>query len=97
MSYAITLLFEGVGEDDYWAVNDALGIDRNFEGDVPPGLLVHTAGPVGDDGWVVSEVWASRADQEAFMGGRLGAALGAVGVPEPTQVIDTDAVGLYTA
>ena len=92
MSYAITLRFEGVSEDTYWAVNDKLGIDRDFTTNLPDGLVVHSAGPVGDDGWVVSEVWASRAEQEAFMAGRLGEALGAIGVPPPAQVIDTDAV-----
>jgi hypothetical protein len=92
MSYTIVLRFEGVTEDQYWAVNDKLGIDRDFTENVPEGLRVHTAGPVDGGGWVVAEVWASRADQEAFMANRLGEALGAIGVPEPVQVIETDAV-----
>ena len=66
--------------------------DRDFTTNVPEGLVAHSAGPVGDDGWVVSEVWQSREAQEAFMGGRLGEALAAIGVPPPAQVIDTDAV-----
>jgi hypothetical protein len=92
MSYLIVLRFEGVSEDLYWAVNEKLGIDRDLTTNLPDGLVVHTAGPVGDDGWVVSEVWESRAEQEAFMAGRLGEALSAVGVPPPAQVIDADAV-----
>lgn len=97
MSYAITLRFEGVNEGQYWAVNEALGIDRDGQGDWPEGLLVHSGGPVGDDGWVVNEIWSSRGDQEAFMAGRLGAALGAVGVPAPAQVIDTEPVHVHRA
>lgn len=95
MSYALTLRFESVTEDQYWAVNEALGIDRAGQGDWPDGLLVHSGGPFGDGGWVVSEIWASRAEQEAFMAGRLGQALGAVGVPPPAQVIDTDTVHVH--
>jgi hypothetical protein len=92
MSYAIVLRFENVSEDQYWAVNEALGIDRDFTQNLPDGLLVHTGGPVDGGGWVVSEVWASKAAQEAFMAERLGAALAAVGVPAPVQVIETETV-----
>jgi hypothetical protein len=94
MSHLVVLRFEGVSEEAYWAVNEKLGIDRDFTRNVPDGLVVHTAGPVGDEGWVVSEVWETRAEQEAFMADRLGEALGAVGVPPPAQVITTDAVSL---
>ena len=95
MSYAITLRFDGVTEDQYWAVNEKLGIPRDLSENRPDGLLVHAAGPLDGGGWVVSEVWASRAEQEAFMAGRLGEALGAVGVPPPVQVIETEPVGLH--
>lgn len=88
MSYGIVLVFDGVSEDDYWAVNTQLGIARDGQGDWPAGLVSHSGGPTGDGGWFVSEVWRSKADHEAFMAGRLGAALGAVGLPAPTQVID---------
>ena len=96
MAYGITLRFEGVTEDQYWAVNEKLGIDRNGEGDYPAGLISHVGGPT-PDGWVVSEVWDARATQEAFMAGTLGAALGEVGVPAPVQVIECEAVNNYTA
>src|SRR5690349_11252426 len=96
MSYGIVLRFEGVSEDQYWAVNDKLGIDRDFTENVPDGLLAHLAGPVGDDGWVVTELWASREAQEAFMASRLGEALASIGVPPPAQVIDTDLVNAQT-
>ncbi len=93
MAYGLTLVFEGVGEEHYWAVNDKLGLPHSdwAEGDVPEGLLHHVAGPT-PGGWVVMETWDSKADQEAFMGTRLGAALAAAGVPMPAQVIETEAV-----
>lgn len=87
MAYGVILRFEGVGVDEYWAVNDQLGVRRDGTGDWPAGLITHVGGPT-EEGLVVSEVWASKADQEAFMGARLGAALGSVGVPPPAQVIE---------
>lgn len=95
MPYGIVLVFEGVDADQYWAVNDHLGIKRDGSGDWPAGMLSHTGGPTAT-GWVVAEVWKSKADQEAFMASRLGAALGTVGVPEPIQVIDSELVNYHT-
>ena len=95
MPYGIVLVFEGVGEDQYWAVNDRLGIARDGTGDWPAGIVSHAGGPTAT-GWIVSEVWNSKADQEAFMASRLGAALGAVGVPEPVQVIESDLANYQT-
>ena len=89
MAYGIVIVFEGVGADQYWKVNEQLGISRDGSGDWPQGLLSHTGGPSGSS-WVVTEVWASQADQQSFMAGRLGAALGAVGLPEPSQVLEGD-------
>jgi hypothetical protein len=96
MSYGIVLVFDGVGADQYWAVNDKLGINRDGSGDWPSGILSHSGGPTAT-GWIVAEVWNSKADQEAFMAARLGAALGAVGLPEPVQVIESDLVNYHTA
>src|SRR4051794_28027333 len=93
MAYGIVLVFEGVNEDDYWTVNDKLGISRDGQEGYPEGLLLHLGGPT-PTGWVVSEVWDSKASQEKFMATRLGAALGATGMPAPSQVIDTEAVNL---
>ena len=89
MSYGIVLVFDGVGADQYWAVNDRLGIGRDGSGNWPAGLVVHTGGPT-ETGWVVSEVWASKGDHEAFLAGRLGKALADAGVPAPVQIIDSD-------
>ncbi|MCU1454728.1 MAG: hypothetical protein JWN46_2874 [Acidimicrobiales bacterium] len=90
MSYGIVLVFDGVTEDQYWAVNDKLGIERSGAGDWPEGLDVHVAGSSGSS-WVVSELWTSKDAQEHFMTSRLGAALGAVGLPQP-QVFEVDVV-----
>jgi hypothetical protein len=91
MAYGLMLAFENVNEDHYWAVNEKLGIGRDGKGDYPKGLISHLGGPTAN-GWVVMEVWQSKADQEAFMATRLGAALGAAGVPAPAQLIETNAV-----
>ena len=81
MPEALILDFTGVSEADYAAVNKHLGINMHTgEGDWPAGLLSHAAGTADDGTFVVSEVWASRADQEAFLQSRLGPALAAGGV-----------------
>ena len=47
---ALILEFQGLGPEQYIAVNDILGIDTETgEGDWPDGLLMHAAG-VSDDG-----------------------------------------------
>jgi hypothetical protein len=73
-------------------VNERLGIARDGSGDWPEGLISHGGGPTANGGWVVTEIWSSKDGQERFMAGRLGAALGAVGVPAPTQVIESELV-----
>jgi hypothetical protein len=87
MAEALILEFTGIGEAEYGAVNKQLGIDmQTGQGDWPPGLLAHAAGEANDGTFIVSEVWASQADQEAFMTSRLGAALAAGGVTAPPRV-----------
>lgn len=93
MAYALVLVFDGVGEDAYWAVNEKLGIGRDGKGDYPPGLLVHTGGAT-ERGWLVSELWDSKASQETFMATRLGEALQSAGVPPPAQIIDAETVNV---
>jgi hypothetical protein len=81
MPELLILEFSGIGEAEYQAVNNQLGIDMNTgQGDWPPGLLMHCGGTAGDGEFVVTEVWSSRQDQQAFMSSRLGAALAAGGV-----------------
>ena len=87
MPEALVLEFTGVGEAEYAAVNKQLDIDMETgQGDWPPGLLSHAAGRADDGTFIVSEVWASRADQEAFMATRLGAALAAGGITSAPKV-----------
>jgi hypothetical protein len=87
MAEGLILEFEGVDLAKYQAVNKALGIDMaSGQGDWPAGLTYH-AGGAKPGGWVVFEVWESRADQEAFMHGRLGQALQEGGVTDrPSRV-----------
>src|SRR4051794_31709733 len=91
MTYALVLVFEDVVEEQYWEVNERLGIGRDGGGDYPTGMLVHLAGPT-PTGWVVTEAWDNKASQQSFMAERLGPALAAAGIPAPAQVIDTNAV-----
>ena len=69
MAYALVYVFEKVGESQYWAVNDRLGLRRDGSGNWPPGLVSHVGGPT-PTGWVVSEVWDAKASQQAFMESR---------------------------
>ncbi len=83
MADGLILEFEGFGEETYKQVNERLGIDMaSGEGNWPAGMLAHTGG-AKEGGWVVFEVWSSRADQERFMDERLGKALAETGVEGP--------------
>ena len=83
MAEGLILEFDGVGRDEYLAVNAALGIDAETgQGDWPEGLVFH-AGGAKEGGWVVFEVWESREAQQRFMEGRLGSALGEGGISGP--------------
>ncbi|HEY1855657.1 MAG TPA: hypothetical protein VGG40_13820 [Solirubrobacterales bacterium] len=88
MADGLILEFDGLSADTYARVNDALGIDMETgEGDWPEGLVTHIAA-AGDGGFVVYEVWRSRADQEQFMEERLGPALAAGGVEGPPSRVE---------
>ena len=85
MSEALLYEFSGVSTDDYKAVNAKLGFDpATGSGDWPSGLLSHVGAGKGDS-FFVFEVWDSQQSQEAFMESKLGAALGAAGVPAPIR------------
>ena len=60
MSYGLVLVFEGVTEKDYWAVNEKLGIGRDGSGEWPEGMVFHTGGPTDGGRWVVIELWKSK-------------------------------------
>jgi len=95
MSYGIVLVFGDATEEQYWAVNKELGINPDGTGDWPDGLVAHTGGPIEGGGLVVVEQWTSKAAHEAFMAGRLGAALAAVSVPAPTSITEFDVVNTH--
>ncbi|HEY2480315.1 MAG TPA: hypothetical protein VGI17_16495 [Solirubrobacterales bacterium] len=83
MAEGVILEFDGLSLEDYRRVNELLGIDMDSgEGDWPAGLLTHVGG-AKDGGWVVFELWSSRADQERFLAGRLGKALSEAGIEGP--------------
>src|SRR3954470_8267368 len=83
MADALILELDGVGAEEYERVNGHLGIDmQSGEGNWPEGLLMHTAA-TKPGGLVIYEIWASQADQERFMEGRLGRALQEGGIEEP--------------
>lgn len=97
MAAAVILEFEGVGSSQYEAVNAKLGIDPvSGKGDWPAGLRSHVAGTTDGGGLVVAEVWDSQEAQAAFMEGRLGAALGEVGVPAPVRVTWVELLAHHT-
>ena len=100
MPAAIILEFDAatVGKAMYDAVNAELGLDPGKgSGDWPAGLISHTGGSTDDGKFVVFEVWESQEQHGTWMGGRLGAALNAVGVPQPTRVTWMSLAGQYTA
>jgi hypothetical protein len=83
MAEGLILEFDGLDVDDYKRVNEQLGIEmESGEGDWPVGMITHVGG-AKDGGWVVFELWASRADQERFLADRLGPALGQAGIEGP--------------
>jgi len=87
MAEAVVLEFSGVGETEYDAVNEKLGIDpKAGTGNWPAGLRMHAAGYSDDGTFIVSEIWTSRAAQAEFMHTRLGDALAAGGVTSAPKV-----------
>jgi hypothetical protein len=83
MADGLILEFEGVGREQYEAVNARLNIDmESGQGDWPAGLVFH-AGGAKADGWIVFEVWESREAQQRFMDERLGRALQEGGITDP--------------
>jgi hypothetical protein len=83
MAEGLILEFDGLSAGDYQRVNELLGIEmESGEGDWPAGLHTHVGG-AKEGGWMVFEVWASRADQERFLTERLGPALAEAGVEGP--------------
>jgi hypothetical protein len=88
MAEGLILEFEGVGREQYKAVNAQLGIDMDSgQGDWPAGLAFH-AGGAKPGGWVVFEVWDSQEAQQQFMNERLARALKEGGISDPPTRVE---------
>jgi hypothetical protein len=88
MPEGLILEFDGVGREQYNAVNAALGIDpETGQGDWPDGLISH-AGGTRPGGFVVFEIWESQEAQGQFMDGALGKALQEGGITEPPSRVE---------
>ena len=74
----IHLLPEGIGQQQYDAVNEEL----DAQGDPPAGLMFHAAGQGEDGRWRIIEVWESRDRFERFNEERITPAIATVtGIP----------------
>jgi hypothetical protein len=94
MAEALVLEFPSISVEQYNAVNKILNIDPTTgDGDWPTGMMSHVGASGPDGSLLVFEVWASQADQAAFMETRLGPALGQVGLGEPSRVEWFNVVG----
>jgi hypothetical protein len=62
MAVALLMEFEGMGPDEYNAVNDKI----NPPGNPPAGLIFHSAGPSPAGGWRIVDVWESRDHFDRF-------------------------------
>jgi hypothetical protein len=84
MHVLMTLEVPGGTTAQYDRTNADLGIAD--DGDLPPGLVVHTCA-VTDDGIVIVDVWDSADSLEDFARDRLSAALGEAGLGTATPRI----------
>jgi len=72
-------------QQQYDRVNEAMGLKEAAE--IPPGQIVHFAGPTGDS-WVVIDVWESREAYESHLaevGERAREGIREVGLPPYTH------------
>jgi hypothetical protein len=88
MAVAMLLAGEGVTEESYKQLTEAMfGNFPMREDQAPDGLLIHTAG-ASDQGWYVYDIWESREHFQRFVEEKLGPAMEAGGTeggarPEP--------------
>jgi hypothetical protein len=82
---AVTLIveFPGATQDQYDDTIEALGMTPGSNQELPYGMISHVAGPTSS-GWIVVDVWESRADFDRFLKERLSQALIQAGLPTPT-------------
>jgi hypothetical protein len=94
MADGLILEFEGFGVEKYKQAKAALGVDFDTGEGAPEGQTFH-CGAAKEGGWVVFEIWRSKADQERFMQERLGKALQESGVTEPPSRMEWLDVASY--
>jgi|ERR1700749_900238 hypothetical protein len=88
MAVGMLLAGEGVTEDSYRQLTEAMfGSYPMPEDQAPDGLLLHTAGQ-SDQGWYVYDVWESQDHFQRFLADKLGPAIESTGAgggarPEP--------------
>ena len=88
MAVGMLLAGEGVSEESYRELTEAMfGNYPMCDDQSPEGLLVHTAGP-GDQGWYVYDIWESPEHFQRFAEEKLRPAMETTGVggsaqPEP--------------
>lgn len=79
MAVCLVIDIPGGTLDQYDAVMEKV---KESGGQLGEGQSFHAAGPT-DEGFTVIDVWNSREDFDRFLQGRLGKAIGEVGVPQP--------------
>jgi hypothetical protein len=71
MAIAFVQEFDGDPNDRSTTNYDAIAQELKGAADSPPGLIVHTAGFVGDGVFRIFDVWESEQDHKRFMDERL--------------------------
>jgi hypothetical protein len=82
MAMCFVMEFAGIGEAEYDAVLEKLGMVPGKIVESADGGISHVAGP-SERGWVVVDVWESQEHFDRFLANHLGAAMAVSGVPEP--------------
>jgi hypothetical protein len=88
MAAELILEFAGVATKEYFAVNEALGINAiTGEGEWPEGMVSHSAGLNEAGDLIVIEIWSSQGHHSKFMQERLGPALADGGITGPPSKV----------
>jgi hypothetical protein len=82
MPVAIVMEFEGATLDQYDQVIEKMGLEPG--GDTPPGALFHWVTET-DDGILVTDVWETREQFDAFADAQIGPFSEEVGIPNPPR------------
>jgi hypothetical protein len=83
MAVGVVLEFSGATLDQYDQVLEKMGLERG--GQIPNGGLFHWA-TATDDGFLVTDVWESREQFDAFSEAQIGPFSQEVGITSPPRV-----------